>query len=70
MIPNPDHMAWKRIDWLINGWIIGTLSEEILSQVVELDSASDEWNELKSKFAKFTVHRELVFISANANPQT
>lgn len=48
-----------RIDKLIKGWIIGTLSEEVLRQVVGLNTATDVWDALKNTFDKATMDREL-----------
>lgn len=50
LVSDPDFLAWKQIDRLIKGWIISILSEEILSQVIGLDSAADLWFESKRKF--------------------
>lgn len=44
---------------LIKGWKIGTLSEEVLRQVVGLHIAADVWNELKSMLNKATMDKEL-----------
>lgn len=52
-------MALKRSNRLIKGQIIGTLSEEI-TQVLGVDFGTGVWNALKSKFANFTMDRELV----------
>lgn len=52
IVPNFDFYAWKQTDGLIKGWIIATLSEDILSQVVGLKTAADVWSALKSKFPK------------------
>lgn len=49
IIPNSDLVAWTRIDKLIKGWIIGTLSVEILQQVVELETVADVWKSLNDK---------------------
>lgn len=59
LVSNPNFLAWKQTDRLIKGWIISTLSEEILSQVMGSDSAADVWFELKRKFISSTMDREL-----------
>lgn len=45
-------MAWKWTDRLVKGWIIGTISEEILSHIAGQDTTASAWNALKSNFAK------------------
>ncbi|KAA8542484.1 hypothetical protein F0562_023643 [Nyssa sinensis] len=50
-IENPEYPAWTRTDWLLKGWIIGSLSEEILGQLVLLTdwksyTARDLWTKL------------------------
>lgn len=58
-ITNVNFLAWKMTEKLIKGWILGTLSEEILHQVVGIDAAADVRTALKSKFNKATMDREL-----------
>lgn len=41
------------------GWIVGTLSEELLRQVVGPKTTEDVWKTLKNTFNKATVDREL-----------
>ncbi|KAL4563335.1 hypothetical protein LXL04_027376 [Taraxacum kok-saghyz] len=38
----------KQYDSLVKGWIFGSVSEEILATVVDLDSAKEVWDKLKS----------------------
>lgn len=59
LMPNPYFVAWARTDRLIKGWIMGTLSEVILCQVVGLHTTIEVWKELKKKFADATMCREL-----------
>lgn len=54
-----DFQDWMRTFKLIKGWKIGTLSEEVLRQVVGLHIAADVWNELKSMLNKATMDKEL-----------
>ncbi|GKG28078.1 hypothetical protein Tco_0406405 [Tanacetum coccineum] len=35
-------------DSLLKGWIFGSASENVLGTVIDLDSAKDVWNRLKS----------------------
>ncbi|KAA8542492.1 hypothetical protein F0562_023635 [Nyssa sinensis] len=54
-IENPEYQAWRRTDWLLKGWIIGSLSEEVLGLVVMSDWKSDTarvvWDRLAIAFA-------------------
>lgn len=45
---------------MIKGWIIGTLTEDILREVVGLDSAFDVWSVLKNSFHKSMMDGELM----------
>ncbi|KAA8542486.1 hypothetical protein F0562_023641 [Nyssa sinensis] len=53
-IENPEDLAWRRTDWLLKGWIMGSLSEEVLGLVVRSDSnsytARDVWDRLAKEF--------------------
>ncbi|KAJ6866233.1 Retrovirus-related Pol polyprotein from transposon TNT 1-94 [Populus alba x Populus x berolinensis] len=51
-------ITWRKSDRLLRGWIIGTLSEEALSLVVGLETASAVWEELKNAYAKDSQERE------------
>jgi len=51
-------ITWRKSDWLLRGWIIGTLSEEALSLVVGLETASAVWEALKNAYAKDSQERE------------
>jgi len=51
-------ITWRKSDRLLRGWIIGTLSEEALSLVVGLETASAVWEALKNAYAKDSQERE------------
>ncbi|KAA8544477.1 hypothetical protein F0562_022483 [Nyssa sinensis] len=51
-IENPDYLLWRRTDRLIKGWIIGSLSEEVLDLVVGLNTARDVWAKLENKLVQ------------------
>lgn len=59
-MPNSEYMEWHQTDKLIKGWIIGTLTEDILQEVVGLEFAADVWSALKNSFHKSTMDRELI----------
>ncbi|RVW46098.1 Retrovirus-related Pol polyprotein from transposon RE1 [Vitis vinifera] len=52
------YIAWQKVDRLLRGWIIGTLSEEILSLVVGLDTTNVAWEALKNAYAENSQERE------------
>lgn len=54
---DPDYGTWRRTNWLVKGWILGTLSDEAVPQnVVSLDSARDVWLVLENYFSQDQVH--------------
>ena len=46
------YIAWRKIDRLFLGWIIGTLSEETLGLVVGLDTTNAIWEALKNAYTE------------------
>lgn len=38
-VQNPDYTAWNRSDQVVRSWVLGSLSEDILSVVVGSNSA-------------------------------
>ncbi|XP_059665441.1 uncharacterized protein LOC132311533 isoform X2 [Cornus florida] len=45
-IENQDYYEWKRSDALMQRWIIGTINENVLRDVVCLETAKDIWERL------------------------
>ena len=52
------YITWRRVDRLLRGWIIGTLSEETLGLVVGLDTTNVVWEALKNAYAEDSQERE------------
>ncbi|XP_047961681.1 uncharacterized protein LOC125206473 [Salvia hispanica] len=52
--PPPENRedAWRRTDWLIKGWILGALTDDVIEAVVNLPSASAVWMKLKDDFSE------------------
>ncbi|KAG6425962.1 hypothetical protein SASPL_110173 [Salvia splendens] len=52
--PPPENRdgAWRRNDWLIKGWILGALSDEVIKTVVKLRCARAMWLKLKYNFSE------------------
>ncbi|KAL1540241.1 hypothetical protein AAHA92_24622 [Salvia divinorum] len=44
--------VWRRTDWLIKGWTLGALTDEVIKTVVNLPSARAVWMKLKYKFSE------------------
>ncbi|KAA8542496.1 hypothetical protein F0562_023648 [Nyssa sinensis] len=51
-IESPEDLAWRRTDWLLKGWIMGSLSEEVLGLVVRSDSNSNTARDVWIRLAK------------------
>lgn len=49
--------AWQRTDKLIKGWIISTLTEDVLRRVIGLVTAYDVWQALKKDSVTATLDR-------------
>lgn len=56
---NSDYIAWKRTDCLIKGWIVSTLIEDILSQIIGMEFVVGIWCALKRKLLVSTVDMKL-----------
>ncbi|KAF8406182.1 hypothetical protein HHK36_008262 [Tetracentron sinense] len=57
-VPNPAYILWKRSDRLLRGWLIGTLSEEVLGLVVGRETSEKFWSTLKEAFAQSSQERK------------
>ncbi|KAJ8769528.1 hypothetical protein K2173_005131 [Erythroxylum novogranatense] len=49
--PNPAYQRWFVKDQMVLGWIFGSLSESVLSQVVGTTTAHGAWSRLQTTFA-------------------
>lgn len=56
--PNPVFEARRGSDQLVKSWIFGTLTEEVLGYVHNLNTSQDVWLSLADNFNKFSVARE------------
>lgn len=49
---NKDYLQWKRIDRFVKGWILGSLTEQLLqNNEVHKDTARDVWLELEQLYS-------------------
>ncbi|KAF8403400.1 hypothetical protein HHK36_011502 [Tetracentron sinense] len=58
MIINPYFIAWRHLDWLLQGWITGTLKEDALSLMVGLDTSQEVWTTLHDAYVQDLQERE------------
>ncbi|KAH0657630.1 hypothetical protein KY289_026378 [Solanum tuberosum] len=49
--PNPDYHVWVRADQLVLSWIVAFVSDEILPQLVGVETAQTTWNKLVVAYA-------------------
>ena len=57
-VANPQYESWFCTDQLIRSWLFGTLSEEVLGYVHNLQTSRDIWISLAENFNKSSVARE------------
>lgn len=58
VIPNPQYESWFCTDQLVRSWLFGTLSEEVLEYVHNLQTSREIWVSLAENFNKSSVARE------------
>ncbi|GKD44695.1 ankyrin repeat-containing domain-containing LTR copia-type protein, partial [Tanacetum coccineum] len=52
----PENMpSWKRSDALLRGWILSSLTEDILTKTITLNTAKDVWNLLEDSYSTLTL---------------
>ncbi|CAI9780821.1 unnamed protein product [Fraxinus pennsylvanica] len=49
--PNPEYEDWVTIDQLLLGWLLGSMSESVLTKVVGLSTSHEVWNKLETVYA-------------------
>ncbi|KAL0349845.1 UNVERIFIED_CONTAM: hypothetical protein Sradi_4133700 [Sesamum radiatum] len=49
-IRNPDYNIWRTIDVLLKGWILCSLNDDIVNNVLELKTSREVWLELENMF--------------------
>ena len=57
-VPNPRYESWFCTDQLIRSWLFGTLSEEVLGVVHNLQTSNEVWFSLAENFNKSSISRE------------
>ncbi|XP_019096292.1 PREDICTED: uncharacterized protein LOC109130752 [Camelina sativa] len=56
-VTNPDFLAWHRADKVVRAWLLGSLSEDIMRDVVHTTTARDLWSALAQHFNKISASR-------------
>ena len=54
---NPDFQAWHRSDQVVKSWLLGSLTEDILSVVVGSKTSQEVWLNLASHFNRISASR-------------
>lgn len=54
---DPSFDAWERCNSMVASWISRTLTAQIASSVVSIDSATHLWDELQERFTKSNYFR-------------
>ncbi|XP_010469740.1 PREDICTED: uncharacterized protein LOC104749744 [Camelina sativa] len=57
-VPNPQYESWFCTYQLLRSWLFGTLSEEVLGHVHNLQTSREIWLSLAKNFNKSSVARE------------
>ena len=56
-VPNPDYQQWVRSDQIVQAWLVGSLSEDILSVVLGAHTAQEVWISLGNHFNRVSSSR-------------
>lgn len=56
---NPLSSEWRKTDRMLKSWLLGTMTEEVLSLVIGLKSAREVWVRLEQASAQASKDREL-----------
>ncbi|KAL5802268.1 hypothetical protein ACOSQ3_030728 [Xanthoceras sorbifolium] len=49
---NPEFSAWKRCDQFLLGWLLSTISENLIGEVTECMTSFEAWKTLASMFSQ------------------
>ncbi|KAH0676662.1 hypothetical protein KY285_024463 [Solanum tuberosum] len=60
--PNPDYHVWVRANQLVLSWIVASVSEGILPQLVGAETAQTAWNKLVAAYASASICQQLFVI--------
>ncbi|KAL0315844.1 UNVERIFIED_CONTAM: hypothetical protein Sradi_5462600 [Sesamum radiatum] len=54
-VRNPDYDIWSRTDVLLKGWILCSLNDDIVNDVLELKTSRDVWLGLENMFERLSI---------------
>lgn len=63
-VSNPDHESWLQTDQLVQSWLFGTLSEEIIGYAYGLTYARDVWLMIEENFNQSSISREFDLLAS------
>jgi hypothetical protein len=70
---SPDFKAWMRCNDMVLSWIINSVSKEISTSIIYINSAEAVWKDLKERFYQenssriFQLQKSIAAISQNSN---
>ncbi|OVA12093.1 hypothetical protein BVC80_1771g13 [Macleaya cordata] len=67
--PNPAYDVWIEHNSILLGWILSTLSDPVLAQVVDLESSQDVWVVIQDQMASNTEARQMQLLKELQNIQ-
>lgn len=69
MYPPSMHDLWERCNVIVLGWIMNTMSKDVVSTVIYGSDAHTVWEDLRERFDKvnafreFYLHKEIITLS-------
>jgi hypothetical protein len=52
VVETPEHFAWNRCNNMVLSWILNSISQEISSSIIYIESAQEMWNDIKERFSQ------------------
>jgi hypothetical protein len=60
IVPNPDYMSWLAWDQTMLGYLMKSLNQDLLAQVVDLEHASEVWLTIEDIFSSQSRARVII----------
>lgn len=58
---NPELISWESNDSLLTSWLLGLMTEELLSSNIGMETASHLWTSLEDQLLPITKEKEVKF---------
>ncbi|KAL5735753.1 hypothetical protein ACOSQ2_030541 [Xanthoceras sorbifolium] len=58
MVINEEFLTWRRLDQFLLGWLLSTVSENLIGQVTECLSSLEAWRTLEYLFSQQSVAKK------------